>query len=201
MNVKLNSSTMKKVIFNLLIFLPVSMFAQGNFEISGKVMDIITNQPLFECHVYLNDNYGVLTDEDGVFKLEVPAGSEKGKLHISYVGYETYTTPINETNEDFLVIGLIEEILMLEEVVVYANPWNQFKEIVIDLSSNYETKDEFYADLFRELKEINPELMDPKRAVIVAGNWSVLVLFLTILLTGAFMIRPLIARFNNINNK
>ena len=55
--------------------------------------------------------------------------------------------------------------------------------------------------VFRELKEINPELMDPKRAVIVAGNWSVLVLFLTILLTGAFMFRPLIARFNNINNK
>ena len=83
MNVKLNSSTMKKVIFNLLIFAPVSMFALGNFEISGKVIDIMTNQPLFECHVYLNDNYGVLTDEDGFFKLEVPVGYENGKLQIS----------------------------------------------------------------------------------------------------------------------
>ena len=159
MNVKLNSSTMKKVIFNLLIFLPVSMFAQGNFEISGKVIDILTNQPLFECHVYLNDNYGVLTDEDGFFRLEVPAGYENGKLHISYVGYETYVMPIMKIKEDFLGVNLIEEIPLLEEVVVYANTWNDFKEVVIDLSSDYETKDEFYAILFEELKKIDPELI------------------------------------------
>ena len=201
MNVKLNSSTMKKVIFNLLIFAPVSMFAQGNFEISGKVIDIMTNQPLFESHVYLNDNYGVLTDDNGLFKLEVPAGSENEKLHISYVGYETYAIPMKDINEDFLKVGLIEEIVMLEEVVVYSNPWNQFKEIVKDISSNYETKEEFYADLFKELKEveINSELKESEKASIFSGNWSVLVILLTILLTGAFMIRPLIARFNSIN--
>jgi len=201
MNVKLNSSTMKKVIFNLLIFAPVSMFAQGNFEISGKVIDIMTNQPLFESHVYLNDNYGVLTDDNGLFKFEVPAGSENEKLHISYVGYETYAIPMKDINEDFLKVGLIEEIVMLEEVVVYSNPWNQFKEIVKDISSNYETKEEFYADLFKELKEveINSELKESEKASIFSGNWSVLVILLTILLTGAFMIRPLIARLNSIN--
>ena len=195
---------MKKVIFNLLIFAPVSMFALGNFEISGKVIDMMTNQPLFECHVYLNDNYGVLTDEEGFFKLEVPAGSENEKLHISYVGYETYAIPLKEINEDFLKVGLIEDIIELEEVVVYSNRWNRFKEIVKDISSNYETKDEFYSDLFKALKEIeiDSELKESKeaeKASIFADNWSVIVIMLTILLIGAFMIRPLIARFNNIN--
>ena len=195
---------MKKVIFNLLIFAPVSMFALGNFEISGKVIDIMTNQPLFECHVYLNDNYGVLTDDNGLFKLEVPAGSENEKLHISYVGYQTYTIPIKETNVDFLKVGLIEEIVMLEEVAVYSNPWNRFKEIVKDISSNYETSEEFYSDLFIALKEIEidselKESKESKKASIVSGNWSVLVISLTILLGGAFMIRPLIARLNSIN--
>ena len=193
---------MKKVIFNLFVFLPISMFGQSNFEISGKVMDIMTNQPLYECHVYLNDNYGVLTDEDGFFKLEVPAGSENEKLHISHVGYETYIIPMKETNEDFLVVGLIEEIQLLEEVVVYSNPWNQVKEILKDISSNYETKEEFYADLFKELKEIeiDSELKEHKKAGI-ASNWSVLIIMLTMLLTSAFMVRPLIARFNSINSK
>jgi len=191
---------MKKVIFNLLILLPVSIFANGNSEISGKVMDMMTNQPLFECHVYLNDNYGVLTDEDGFFKLEVPADSENEKLHISFVGYKTYAIPMKEINEDFLKVGLIEEIVILEEVVVYSNPWNPFREIIKDISSNYETKEEFYADLIKELKEIEIDSeLKAYNAGTVASNWSVLVIMLTILLTGVFMIRPLLARFSNIN--
>ena len=198
---------MKKAILNLLVLIPISMFAIGNAEISGKVTDIHTGSPLFECHVYLTENYGVLTDTDGFFRLEVPAGYENELLHISYVGYETYFKPLVEINEDFLVVRLIEDLPRLEEVIVYADPWNEFKEVVLDLSLNYETKDEFYADLFKELKKIELEVKgnnanrDNKKAVMVSGGRSVLIIILTILLASAFMIWPLIDRFNNINNK
>jgi len=134
------------------------------------------------------------------FKLEIPFGSENEKLNISYVGYKTYAIPMKEIREDFLKVGLIEEIVILEEVIVYSNPWNPFREIIKDISSNYETKEEFYADLIKELKEIeiDSELKE-YNAGTVASNWSVLVIMLTSLLAGAFMIRPLIARFSNIN--
>jgi len=68
------------------------------------------------------------------------------------------------------------------------------------ISSNYETKEEFYADLIKELKEIEIDSkLKEYNAGTVASNWSVLVIMLTTLLAGAFMIRPLIARFSNIN--
>ena len=192
---------MKKLILSIIILLPASMFAQSNLEVNGRVIDLMSNRPLFECHVYLNDSYGVLTDNNGVFQLEVPADMTNDEIHISYVGYETYIISVSEINDDIVQVGLVEDIVLLEEVVVNAKRWAEFKEIVVGLSSKYETKKEFYTDLFTELEKIDDELKEDEKASLVGGSWSIIA-FITavILLTGSFMMKPLLTRFNKINN-
>ena len=192
---------MKKVILNLLILLPASIFAQGNLEINGRVIDMMSNQPLFECHVYLNKYYGVLTDQNGDFKLEVPANLTNDESHISYVGYETFNIPVLEIEDDIIHVSLVEDIVLLDEVHVHAQRWAEFKEVVVGLSSNYETKEEFYNDLFVELKKIDDELKEDETAGFVGGGWSIIAFVTTVvLLTGSFMMMPLLVRFNKINS-
>jgi len=192
---------MKKVILNLLILLPASIFAQGNLEINGRVIDMMSNQPLFECHVYLNNYYGVLTDQNGTFKLEVPADLTNDEMHISYVGYETFNIPVQEIEDDIIHVGLIEDIVLLDEVYVHAQRWAEFKEVVVGLSSNYETREEFYNDLLVELKKIDDELKEDETAGFVGGGWSIIAFVTTVaLLTGSFMMMPLLARFNKLNS-
>ena len=192
---------MKKVILNLLILLPASIFAEGNLEINGRVIDMMSNQPLFECHVYLNNYYGVLTDQNGTFKLEVPADLTNDEIHISYVGYETFIIPIQEIEDDIIHVGLVEDIVLLDEVYVHAQRWAEFKEVVVGLSSNYETKEEFYNDLLVELKKIDDQLKEDETAGFVGGGWSIIAFVTTVaLLTGSFMMMPLLARFNKLNS-
>ena len=101
---------MKKMILNCLILLPVTMNAQVKSEISGQVRDLLTNQPLYESHVYLDEHIGVLTDQNGLFNLEVPGNYENEELHISYVGYETFIGNVEDLKQDFQQINLIRQL-------------------------------------------------------------------------------------------
>ena len=133
---------MKKMILNCLVLLPVTMSAQVKSEISGQVRDLLTNQPLYESHVYLDEHIGVLTDQNGLFKIEVPDNYENGKLYISYVGYETFLKDVKDFKQDLQQINLIQETVMLDEVVVSPDPWDNFRDAVTDLFANYDDRKE-----------------------------------------------------------
>ena len=199
---------MKKVILNLLIVLPISILASGNVEISGKVSDQLTGSPLFECHVYLSEHYGVLTDEKGFFKLEIPKSSENEKLHISYVGFETIIEPLVNIKSDFIDVELVQDITNLEALVfVGIPPWNELKEVVIDLSVGYESKEEFYTVLFKELRKIDSEIeckkvreSGHKKAGLAPPSLNFLLVVTIILSAGALMFRPVKGRHKNPRN-
>jgi len=192
---------MKKVIQSLLILLPASIFGQAEFEVSGMVKDQLTDQPLYECHVYLNEHHGVLTKRDGSFKIKVPAEFENADLKITYVGYVSYQKPANTIKNEFQEINLVPEIVMLDDVVVVTpDPWDNFRDALAELYLIYDDRQELYAAILSELnkmeeKEINAQLKDRKNAGISEG-WSFMILFSSLALAVAFMIRPLL----NINH-
>lgn len=63
--------------------------------IGGAVLDILTNQPIPDAHVYQGST-GTVTDADGVYVLDVVPGELVTISHVSYTG-ETFTAPEVET--------------------------------------------------------------------------------------------------------
>ncbi|HVU55609.1 MAG TPA: carboxypeptidase-like regulatory domain-containing protein [Puia sp.] len=77
-----------------LVFLLLSMVGvarcQTGISLAGKVVDAVSNKPLSNCSVYLNNtSIGTITSEDGAFLLKnIPHG--RADMVISAIGYATY---------------------------------------------------------------------------------------------------------------
>lgn len=66
--------------------------AENSIELSSRIIDSETGNALPLATIYLEDySYGVFSDEDGYFKLELD-GQNQQDILISYLGYETYRT-------------------------------------------------------------------------------------------------------------
>ncbi len=98
----------------MLVLLPVWMLAQRT--VTGKITDIETGEPIVGASVLvLGTSSGALSESDGTFSVEVPAGAERVK--IAYFGYDDVIMPIGgsgslnvtltqgKTLDEVLVIG------------------------------------------------------------------------------------------------
>lgn len=107
---------MKQVVFSLMIaFLSVS-WTYGQSRVSGKVTDV-AGQALIGASVVVKENpaAGTITDVDGMYELNVPAGGQT--LVFSYTGYNTKEMAIGGAS----VVNIsLEEGKLLDEVVVTA---------------------------------------------------------------------------------
>ncbi len=92
---------------------------EGLFRIDGKVIDIITGEPLVGVNVFLAaQKKGATTDKYGRFMLVLLNGNYDAQ--VSLVGYETLILPFTLRGNGILKIRLSEELLELEEVVIAA---------------------------------------------------------------------------------
>ena len=152
---------MKKLIacLTLLIALPLMAIAQevAYVEVSGKVMDTEYQQPLEGCHIYINDHYGTVSDEKGLFTLAVPVSQLNRDLQVSYMGYETASKPVSEMVNRPYEFDMMPSAIVLDEVVVIADPWKNFRDIVSYLSTIYPDKEELMAAILNELDRIENE--------------------------------------------
>jgi len=111
-----------------------SLLAQNVVQISGIV---ITEEgdstiPLPFAHIINKTRHeGTISRLDGYFSLPAMPGDT---IQIEYVGYQTWTTVVPDTDRIFLVVRLEPDTLTLQEVVVY--PWpspEQFKQAFLTL--------------------------------------------------------------------
>ena len=86
---------------------------------SGVVRGYIRDEygaSLIGASVYVvGTSYGAVTNVDGYYQINVPAGTNAQSLQISYIGYTTTTVPINNS---VVNASLSEDNLSLDEVVV-----------------------------------------------------------------------------------
>lgn len=103
----------KKLLINLIVLLiPLSVFAQN--EISGKVTDAATSEPLIGANVVIKGTTtGTVTDLDGNFTLS--AGSDDILL-ISFIGYISEEIPVE--GRSMIEVSLALDLQTLDEVVV-----------------------------------------------------------------------------------
>jgi len=90
---------------------------EGLFRVDGKVIDILTGEPLVGVNIFLEaQKKGATTDKYGRFMLVLLKGDYQAQ--ISFVGYATLTLPFTIRGNGLLKIRLSEELLELDEVVV-----------------------------------------------------------------------------------
>lgn len=113
---------MKNILFLTLISL--SSFAQNTGRISGKILDKLTQKPIFGVSVQIeNSSKGTSADENGAFRITGLA-LKTTNLHFSAQGYEKYTAyniVVNSGNEIYLTIELSPSNQQLNEVIVTQN--------------------------------------------------------------------------------
>jgi len=113
---------MKKLSLIALLFVPSVIFSQSKLVVSGKVKDGETNQNLTDSHIYINEHLGTVSDANGDFSLQIPDEFKNETLHVSFMGFETYEIPVKDIKGD-LVVKLQPGVMMLNNVVVTADPW------------------------------------------------------------------------------
>ena len=99
------------------------------FTISGYARTADQNQPISNLSIILNDkNSGTVTNDNGYYKLEVPAGTSIIKT--SSLGIEPSTTRIIVYNDGNLNFDLAESVEFLDEVTVEANASKNVEEAI-----------------------------------------------------------------------
>ena len=110
----------KRLIASLaLLFITINTFAQIKVTIRGKVLDE-KGAPIFGATVFLNNNQGNYTEEDGSYEItNVEPGSYN--MTASFVGYESQTKfniIIKSKGNPSFDFTLVESSEELEEIVV-----------------------------------------------------------------------------------
>ncbi len=107
-------------LLTILLVLPVIVLG-ADFELSGTVIDSVTQTPLVGANVFLRTStIGTVTDSNGNFKLTIPDQDGSDSLIISYLGYREYRNSVNNMPA-ISVITLRPLILEVDKgITVYA---------------------------------------------------------------------------------
>lgn len=100
---------------------------QGPFRINGKVSDFDSRESLLGVNIFVEElSTGVVTDLDGTYLLVLDKG--KYTLRVSFIGFENKRIPIEVKGNGKLPLRLKEDLLQLQEVVVFGtNPEENVK--------------------------------------------------------------------------
>lgn len=71
--------------------------------ITGKIMDT-DNNPIPYATLQIGPNYGVITNEEGVFNLETDAFSDTDTVSISCLGYKSKTFKLSDFNKETYIL-------------------------------------------------------------------------------------------------
>ncbi len=113
---------LKTILILCLTTTTLSAFAQSSYEVTGKVVDTIDQQPLIGAFVAANTSQRTTTNEKGFFNLQLPEGEYQ--ITISYLGYETKTMTIDAKNSQLGVIALEVSATSLKEILISATSGN-----------------------------------------------------------------------------
>lgn len=112
---------------------------QAQMQVSGKVTDGDTNEPLPGVNVLVEGtSIGTITDMNGLYSLTV--NSDEETLIFSFIGYQTQTVPIQ--NRSQIDVNLSISVTSLSEIVVTGYT-SQSKRTVAGAVTTLETKKAF----------------------------------------------------------
>ena len=127
----------KTFLFTLLIFLFGIGFSQSNFNVSGKVIDSASKEPLAFASVFCqNTTQGTATNKEGFFSMSLKEGGYD--LVITYTGYRSRMIRISpEMKTNDLQVEMVKEEKSIEEVVIRSsnevkNGWEKYGKFFLE---------------------------------------------------------------------
>jgi TonB-linked SusC/RagA family outer membrane protein len=107
---------MKKYITLILALVALAGYVQAQTTLKGKVSDE-KGEAMIGVSVYIKGTtVGTVTDVEGTYQLNVPAGSETGILTFSLIGYTTQEVSMD--NRTDISVVLQEDTKLLSEVII-----------------------------------------------------------------------------------
>ena len=99
---------MKRISFTIFIFyislITLSSKLSGQ-EISATIVDSLSKKPISFATIYLSNNKGVVSNEDGEFKISYDLTSKKNdSLFISCMGYKKLSYPISKFKDSIIYL-------------------------------------------------------------------------------------------------
>lgn len=129
-----------KKISSLILFLFSLLLVKGQvtyYQVSGRVIDVQTQQPMAAASVFAqNTTIGTATDDNGRFTLTLPGGGYD--LVVSFTGYQVETRRIAAADAGTsLQIGLRQKEKELQDVVIRATSevtdgWEKYGSFFLD---------------------------------------------------------------------
>lgn len=121
-----------KHLYIVLIF--SSLFTNAQESIHAKLLDSVSKQPIPYATISVNDNSGVITNENGDFLLYLSKkSSENDSLKIRCLGYETKQFLIKKFQDSIILLG--QKTIELEEILV-SNKNYSTEEIIEKINDN-----------------------------------------------------------------
>ena len=103
----------------LLIFMPLTLHAQKNISLSGKVIDNKGQEVPYAAIGIVSKNIGTTSTEDGTFYFQISTAELKDTLSFSSLGFFTHKLPVSKLiQSEEVEIVLEEKTTSLSEVVV-----------------------------------------------------------------------------------
>lgn len=166
----------------LLFFLTISFYvqAQNTGDLSGRIIDLKSQQPLEGATVLLEDtSLGVITDADGYFTFEaIP--TQTYNVIVSYLGYENqtlYNIIVTSIGNRPLFFELEEVSEGLEEVVVSQSPFRTSRDTPLSTQSFSAVEIETYpggnndiTKVVQSMPGISPSIGGFRNDIIIRGG-------------------------------
>lgn len=115
---------MKKLLLFVFMLLSVTIFAQENFTISGKILDGETGETLIAATVFAKKTGdGTVTNEYGFYSLTLPA-NDSIEVRFSFVGFNDVIKKVYLTADQTLNVEL-NSGQTLDEIVVFAESYRE----------------------------------------------------------------------------
>ena len=100
----------------LLLFLPLSLFAQNKYTISGYIKDVQNGETLIGSAVSVQDkNKGIISNQYGFYSLTLAEGAYT--LVVSYVGFQSQAVELKLTADRQINFELVPRSAMAEVIV------------------------------------------------------------------------------------
>ena len=152
-----------KSVFFLLIILLISSALLNAQELTAVVKDSISQKVIPFASIYVNSGSGVVSNEEGHFRLQYDASKEKDSLFISCMGYKTLNIAFSKVKDT--VFYLSPKTIELNSIILSNNQLDIkeiLKEIQKDIPEKYElglTKKKLF---FRETGSQEFKILDVK---------------------------------------
>ena len=153
-----------KSIFIFLVFITASSYSQNYFQITVKIIDKKTKEPLSFSSVYVSgEKYlGSISNELGDFIIKIPKGLSVDSLHVSFVSYKPNSFSIQDLNDD-TIFNLIElegkSILLNEYIVTAVEPLELLDQAFKKIPENYDLKPIMMRGFYTENMKLKSKLI------------------------------------------